>query len=241
MGHTLVQRGKKDWHCTVCDQSWQSPSKAYCPGKHVVSADEWGTLMTKTQLGRAGYKNDYKSLPKSTVCYRRSYDGSDPEYVNLYDPMLCERKQTLRKGRRRSGYLHDIVVPTLCIPFIERYREALDRTGEGSIPSHDYDREEDTMIDLANVIITAQWMSDKELAAVESITIQIAAFNCRKGQFFTAQRDRNIARRFATRVVAAYEAYLEACGIPFAPVVRCVEYEPPAPQRAQRRLPGLET
>lgn len=207
MSHSLIQRGPKDWYCTVCHQQWMTKSKATCPGLHVVKSDEWGTLMTKTMLGRFGYKNDAASLPEPKACYRRSYDGSDPEYVPLYDRDECVRKKEIKKGRRRSGYLSEIVAPPIAVAMIERlqahltFEQGMAHSEDRSLSARRYE----VAADLCNTVVCAQWMTDAELAAAGFITLPIPPRQLPKGTVFTERTGGVLG--FAFDVLRSYEAY----------------------------------
>lgn len=207
--HTLIQRGPKDWYCTACHQSWQTKSKASCPGIHVVKGDEWGTLMTKTMLGKAGYKNDESSLPEPTACYRRSFDGSSPEYVMLYDRSLCERKKEIRKGRRKTGYLSQVVMTPVVVELVERYRKAVEM--KVSMPYTEdntlWQRLEECEADVCNAVMYTQLMTDKELDESGFITVEVTPIQFSKGLIFEARRP---ATGYAARnILTSYLAYLK--------------------------------
>jgi hypothetical protein len=214
MSHQLIRRGPKDWYCSACHQQWQTKSKAHCPGLHVVKSDEWGTLMTKTMLGRFGYKNDPASLPEPKACYRRSYDGSEPEYVPLYDRNECVRKKEIKKGRRRSGYLSEIVAPPAVVDMIERFQTLLEF--EQSM-AHSEDRtlsvrRYEAAADLCNGVTCAQFMTDLELAAVSFITLPIPPRHLPKGTVFTDRTGGVLG--FAFDVLRSYEAYRDPDTLP---------------------------
>lgn len=207
MSHRLIQRGPKDWFCTVCHQDWQSKSKAHCPGMHVIKHDEWGTLMTKTMLGKAGYKNGWQDLPEPVCCYRRSFDGSDPEYVMLYDRSLCVRKKEIKKGRRKTGYLSQLVVTPLLKTLIERYEESI-------ILHNTTPFTEDRFLihywyqcasDLANAAVCTQLMTDQELERDGFFTIEITPLQFSKGLVFADGG--TPSRNIADRVLAGYRLY----------------------------------
>lgn len=209
MTHELIKRGAKDYYCTKCDQEWTSPSKAHCPGLHVVKADEWGTLMTKTQLGRFGYKNDAPHLPKPQACYRRSYDGSSPEYVMLYDRNECVPKKEIKKGRRKTGYLSEIAVPPIVATMIERFQrvmkteDELKHSADHSMISLRYE----AAADLCNLVTCAQLMTDQELQAVGFITLQIPPINLPKGTAFNTRTGGVMG--FAFNILTSYEMHLD--------------------------------
>jgi hypothetical protein len=208
MSHQLVQRGPKDWTCVKCHQTWQAKSKAHCPGLHVVKTDEWGTLMTKTMLGRFGYKNDAAHLPKPKACYRRSYDGSDPEYVMLYDRNECAPKKAIKKGRRKTGYLSEIVAPPVVVSLIKRFQEvvALEQEMAHSADHSLVGLRYEAAADMCNMIICAQLMTDPELAVVDFITLQIPPVNMPKGTVLTPRSGGVMA--FAYNVLNSYEDHL---------------------------------
>lgn len=105
--HDIVKRGSKDYYCTVCRQSWTAPSKAYCPDMIVIPYDQRGRLMSKTELGKRGYKNGADDLPEATCCYRMTTGNVDVLYVKLYDPELCTpKKQRKHKTVHYAESLH---------------------------------------------------------------------------------------------------------------------------------------
>ena len=208
--HQLIQRGPKDFYCAVCHQQWQSKSKAYCPGLHVVKGDEWGTLMTKTMLGKAGYKNDQDSLPEPKACYRRSWDGSSPEYVMLYDRVECIRKKEVKKGRRKTGYLSQVVMTPVVVELVERYREAVEMkitmpyTEDNTL----WRRIDECEADVCNALMFTQLMPDTELDKEGFITVEVTPLQFSKGQVFEAGRP---ATGYAARnILTSYLAYLKA-------------------------------
>jgi hypothetical protein len=216
MNHTLIRHSSKHYICAACGQSWQGPSEAYCPGLRVIKAGEdWGTLHTKTQLGRAGYKNDARHLPEPVACYRCSWDGSDPEYIMLYEPSQCTRKTVVRKTRRRTGYLSEVVVPASVRGLLDQYMEAKRRADdytwsekEAYTPiRQDRDRK---AIDLCNAVIAAQLLTSQELAALDAITLTITPFQFRKGLSFAMDRAGFApqAATLAARITTGYEAWL---------------------------------
>lgn len=116
MSHTLIQRGPKDWYCSDCHQSWQSPTKAYCPGVPVIAYKDKGGLMSKTEMDKRGYKTD--RLPPPAPCVFRMTDGrNDVQYVKLYDPSLCPRKKEVK--HRLVHYVDHLAWPKAWLPFLE--------------------------------------------------------------------------------------------------------------------------
>lgn len=116
MTHTLIQRGPKDWYCSVCRQQWTSPSKAWCPGVPVIAYKDRGPLMSQTEMDKRGYKTD--ALPISTCCYRMNTKHAEVLYVPLYDPSGCARKKVVK--RKLVHYVDALHWPLAWMPFLER-------------------------------------------------------------------------------------------------------------------------
>lgn len=210
MTHNLIKRGSKDYYCTKCNQQWTAPSKAHCPNLKVYKYDEFGALMTKTQLGQAGYKNMPKDLPTPTGCYRRTMDGRDNEYVKLYDPSLCEKKKPSNRPRKKTGVLSKVVIPSSILALIDLYRDTT-HIRETNKYSQDHDifhHWTESAIDLANAVQYAQLMTDEELAQANAITLIITPYRFR-GEVYDARNPSN-AHMIARRVMTAYQHYLSA-------------------------------
>jgi hypothetical protein len=209
MTHNLVKRSSKDYYCTKCGQQWTGPSKAHCPNLKVFKYNEFGTLMTKTQLGQAGYKNTPKALPAPTGCYRRTMDGRDNEYVKLYDPALCEKKPPSKRPRKQTGLLSKVLVPASLIPLIDDYRETSQiRENTKNFNSDIFNHWTQSAVELANEIQEAQLMPDEELARANAITLLITPSRFFGNVYET--RNPSDAHMISRRVVSAYQRYMDA-------------------------------
>lgn len=115
--HQIVKRGPKDYYCTVCHQSWQKESKAYCPGLPVYWHGAWGDLLTKNQLGAKGYSIGKNALPAPVGCYR-GMDG----YVMLYDAKDATPKRASTRVNT-TYYLESVYWPKAMFPILDHHTE----------------------------------------------------------------------------------------------------------------------
>ena len=115
MRHDLTQLETQQYVCHTCCQTWQTRPRSKCPGLTLYPKYGHEPLLTKLQLGYAGYEISTKSLPPAVGCYR-----SNGKYMLLYDPTQAIKKQTKRRaGITRS--ISELHWPLTCVPFIEAY------------------------------------------------------------------------------------------------------------------------
>lgn len=118
MSHTILQRGPKDFTCTVCGQSWVSESKGYCPGVTVYPYGAWGTLMTKNQLSAKGFSVTPATLPEPVGAYRRVKEA---DYVMLYDQTQAQAKKSIKRTRI-TYYLESLLWPYSQLSVLDEWR-----------------------------------------------------------------------------------------------------------------------
>lgn len=117
MTHQLIKRGPRDWYCEICHQSWTSESKAWCPGVPIISYANRGGLMSKTELGKRGFKNGNADLPPSPCSYRMNTAKNDVLYVKLYDPTQCTPKRIVK--HKVVHHVDHLAFPVRWFPFLD--------------------------------------------------------------------------------------------------------------------------
>lgn len=139
MTHQLIKRGPKQWSCEVCHQSWTYESKAWCPGVPIIAYKNRGTLMSKTELGKRGYKNGDADLPPSPCSYRMNTAKNDVLYVKLYDPAQCTLKRPVK--HKVVHHVDHLAWPKAWLPFLEALIDWKDEHhNERGQRAMDYDR-----------------------------------------------------------------------------------------------------
>lgn len=115
--HDLIQSNPGHFECRACYQTWQAKPRSRCPGIRLYTQYGHEPLLTKLQLGYAGYEIATLRLPPPVGCFQ-----SRSGYVLLYDPRQATPKQTPH-GKRKTITITDIFWPLDSIYFIEEYMQ----------------------------------------------------------------------------------------------------------------------
>ena len=100
--------GKRGVACIVCLQKWRSEPTSACPGVPVYGWGKWPEhLLTKKQMGEAGYQTGKKLPPPAGAAHR---DKSPDGWMWLYDraqgvpkqPISDEAKAKLKAAAEKS-------------------------------------------------------------------------------------------------------------------------------------------
>lgn len=99
--HTLVPLEKGGFECTVCGRTWVKSPQSDCPGVRMYGWGAWPEhLLTKKQLGDAGYSTTDKAMPPPAGgCWR---EKSPNGIMFLYDRNTATTKKPVSETAKAA-------------------------------------------------------------------------------------------------------------------------------------------
>lgn len=167
-GMPLITRYPDGFECKVCGRRWQRRPSGDCAGIRCYPYGQWPkNLMTKTQLGQAGYKNDDKSLPAAAGYYNTPKFGR----VYLYDRQEATVKK-VNTYKRLIKYIEAVTLPESSIPLFEclheKKQERMTETTHETLAA-----ERAAIRDIAELVSACAFFTADEIAQITGSAIPL--------------------------------------------------------------------